>query len=199
MSIRIGKIEISLYALPLWVLLFLWNDAVMLVLLISCALVHEAGHLIAILLGNAKIAFFRLGITGAHIALEDSLLSYKKEIWIYLSGGMANFIYAVVCFVWMRIEYHNGLLFLFFVNSFYCVFNLLPIGGLDGGEALKAYLSMKSDPIQSFDICRTVSLVGVICLFFASCGLLLWSKCNLSLLLICLSLMLNLQNETAGR
>lgn len=198
MNIRIGRVEINLLALPLWLLISVWNAPKMLILLLSCAAVHEAGHFLAVLLTRAKIESFRLGVTGASIRLEETLLSYRKEIWIYLSGGLFNLLYAVVCFFIMRIEFCDSLLFLFFCNLFYFVFNLLPIGGLDGGEALRAWLNLKSDPIYSDEICRSVSIVGVICLFFTSCFLLFWSKCNLSLLMICLSLMINLQNETAG-
>ncbi len=194
---KIGRVEISLLALPLWGLLLLWNDRNMILLLLSCAVVHEAGHFIAILLSGAKIECFRLGVTGASIRMGETLLSYRKEIWIYLSGGLCNLLYAVVCFFLIRHSYHDNLLFLFFSNLFFCVFNLLPIGGLDGGEAIKSYLSLKTDPMQSDNICRGVSAAGLFCLFWTSCLLLVWSKCNMSLFIICLSLMINLKDQTS--
>ena len=183
MSFRIFGTDIilsPLFVALLCVLLLIDTTGLMLSGLI-CALLHESGHLCAMkICGDTieKILFYPCGID---IRREKSKTSYKKDLCISVGGCIVNLITACVCYPFLNKHF----VFSIFISSIaLCIFNMLPIRGLDGEQALKYLLLMKYPPNTVIKVTNIISIVSVV-LLFAIC-VCLWVSLKLSpLLLVC--------------
>jgi Zn-dependent protease len=113
-----------------------WMFAVGFVLLIF---VHECGHLIVARLFGLKVgAPVFIPFMGALIALKDAPKDAWMEAWVGIGGPLLGTVGAVVCeglFVATGNPLFRGLAYTgFFLN----LFNLAPIGFLDGGRIATA-------------------------------------------------------------
>ena len=119
-------------------------------LILSLSL-HEAAHLAAIrLAGVRRVRFASAGI-GFRIAYPAAALSRAPRLAVSLAGCAANAALAAVSTA-------LGAYRLAAVNVSLAAFNLLPIEGLDGGEALSAILSDRAEPARAYVVCRASSL-----------------------------------------
>jgi len=113
-----------------------WSFALGFVLLIF---VHECGHLIAARCFGLKVgAPVFIPFMGALIALKDAPKDAWIEAWVGIGGPLLGTAGAVVCealFLWSGNPLFRGLAYSgFFLN----LFNLAPIGFLDGGRVVTA-------------------------------------------------------------
>lgn len=183
MSFRIFGTDIilsPLFVALLCVLLLIDTTGLMLSGLI-CALLHESGHLCAMQICGVtieKIVFYPCGID---IRREKSKTSYKKDLCISVGGCIVNLITACVCYPFLN----KNFVFSIFISSIaLCIFNMIPIRGLDGEQALKYLLLMKYPPNTVIKVTNIISIVSVV-LLFAIC-VCLWVSLKLSpLLLVC--------------
>ncbi len=113
-----------------------------------CALLHEAGHMAAILLFGGRLQEIRLTLAGAEIRRrEPSGLSRGREALVCLAGPAVNLALAL------------GSLFacgdgrFSQVNFLLCGFNALPFYSLDGGRVIEVLLAARFSR-------RTVCIVG---------------------------------------
>jgi Zn-dependent protease len=116
--------------------------------------VHECGHLIA-----AKRLGLRVGapvfipFMGAFIALKDAPRNAWIEAQVGIGGPLAGAAGSAVCYgiyQYTGNELFKGLAYSgFFLN----LFNLAPIGFLDGGRIVTALSSSSSFPYQGFFPC----------------------------------------------
>lgn len=120
--------------------------------MLLAALIHELGHIATMLcLGQQpkKIVFGGFGI---RLEKKDSFhLSYGKEILIYASGPLMNFLVAAL-FCKSPAMYRIHLLL--------GCFNLLPMGVLDGGQILRCLLQQKLE-ISKADRILQIFTIGV--------------------------------------
>ena len=127
--------------------------------LLSCAL-HEAGHLIAVRGMGGRVR--RLSITAIGAEMEvDRALSYGGELLAALAGPLVNLALALL---FSRVR--GGAVFAG-LNLALCCFNLLPVGRLDGGRALRCLLAWLLGPEAAWRAGRWVDrlLVGGLLLF----------------------------------
>ena len=116
-------------------LIFYFNLQFPAIALVS-SLLHEAGHLTAILLNEGEIKYLQLSAFGAMFDANLSKLSRGSKIAVYLSGPLVSILAALLCF------YFSGRSFLVLVfsagviNLVLGIINLLPMRPLDGGNAL---------------------------------------------------------------
>lgn len=106
--------------------------------LCACA-VHELGHIFVIRLVGESIKGIRLTVIGAELML-DRPLGYWQEGLCALAGPGANLLLALVC-----CNFRDGLTFAG-LNLALAVFNLLPVGRLDGGRAVHCTLALLAGP-----------------------------------------------------
>ena len=124
------KIKISpLGVISFLTMYFLNGDDFLLMLL--CAFLHEAGHLLAMLICKVRPSVISLGFMNFNIEYNKSKTTYKKDIFISLSGPMANLAFALLGIV-------EGWKEFFFVNFILFSINVLPVRSLDGWNVLKS-------------------------------------------------------------
>ena len=141
--------------------------------LLAC-IVHELGHLFAIQALKGTVKLIRLTAIGAEIVLAKPL-GYWQEGLSALAGPGANLLLSI-----FFCELDGGVVFAG-LNLILALFNLLPVGRLDGGRALFCTLALLAGP----ELARRVGLwLDWLCstgLFVA--GILLALRGNVTLLL----------------
>lgn len=95
----------------------------------SC-MIHEAGHLAAILITGVNVRRISFTLTGIRIKRSaEKICSDFTDIIILLCGPMASLTASVLCYFFAENSYA------FSVNLILGIFNLLPFSALDGGSA----------------------------------------------------------------
>ena len=159
---------------------------------VTAVILHEAGHIFAMCSfgfppEKVKISLFEISI----VDRKRQKRTFKQNFLIIFSGPFANFI----CFILFYLLYLLGSDILFnpaMANLSVGIFNLLPVLSLDGGQLLYLVLCrFFSDCISE----RVVNIISFIILFpLSALGffLLINSKYNFSLLLVCFYIVLSL-------
>lgn len=101
--------------------------------------VHELGHIFVIRRMGGAIKGIRLTAVGAELILSRPL-GYWQEGLSALAGPGANLLLALIC-----CSGKGGLTFAG-LNLALALFNLLPVGRLDGGRALRCTLALLAGP-----------------------------------------------------
>lgn len=131
------------------------------VLALCACLLHELGHMAVMKLFGQKIYSITFYGAGVKISPKKGMMLTKWREAAVLCAG---------CGV-------NALLFMLFgcspfglINLFLCVFNMLPAGGLDGGQLLKLFLegSDKLSLRTAEHICRAAGCITAVLLPFAA-------------------------------
>ena len=133
-------------------LIYLLDGQGIFALAVISAAVHELGHYAALCALGARPYLLRLELTGAAMYFDESRLSYGREIIAALAGPLAGLILAIAAAI-MRAHALAG------VSLVLSLFNLLPIGGLDGGRVLAAALSMIMPPERARSICSWLTVM----------------------------------------
>lgn len=124
-----------------YALIWGWRFGVGFVLLI---LVHELGHYVeARRQGfNPSLPVF-IPFFGAYVAIRDARLNPWQNAWISLAGPIAGSIGAAAVWV-VGEQQHSGLLQALGYTGFLLnLFNLLPVGFLDGGSIARSIRTMR--------------------------------------------------------
>ncbi len=148
------RIKISVGAFMMLCAMLISDRAeVFLIYMLSGAL-HELGHLLAAAFMGIRVKQVRFDYSGVRICLDDSLISYKKEMILAASGPMVNF--AVISSVLLYFShlgigideacricgdfmlcgegYAGALAFLALSSFIQGASNLLPVRSFDGGR-----------------------------------------------------------------
>ena len=136
---RIGKLEVTggFFLLLAW-LNYLDRQLLLPMAAAACVL-HELGHYLAIRMMGRDIKLIRLTAVGAEMAV-DFPLSYWQEGIAALAGPAVNAALALVFCSWTWGVDFAGL------NLVLALFNLLPVGGLDGARVLTCMLALLAGP-----------------------------------------------------
>lgn len=148
---------------------------------VSCvlaSLVHEGGHLLAMVLVGVPPEDCTLSAFGARIRMNHQKIGYKENILISLAGPLANGLSAGLLLWWGRLVPAVAHLTL-------ALLNLLPSAALDGGQILRCGLCLMGLEPLAHRVVRVLSAAvllalatGALLLFFRGSG-------NLSLLVVC--------------
>lgn len=166
-----------------FLLVFNVNDVIRLSVLFS--LIHELGHLIAIMLCKEKPERISFGPFGMTIVRENDITQdYQKEFLTAIAGPVTNFLTALVFFL-INTKYQNELLLkIIFVNLIIGSFNIMPVFALDGGRALESLLKLYFEEETSERILKTVSFVTLVIMMGFGFYILLSTTYNFTFLAI---------------
>jgi stage IV sporulation protein FB len=149
-----------------------------------CAVIHECGHIIMLRILKAPVEKISFRLFGIGIVLKKGMaLSYGQEIAVALAGGTANFITCIPAYI----LFHNKLFpgqsgAIFAFSLLLGIFNLLPIGSLDGGRALEAALCRKMSCGLAGKIVNIVSAIFIVPLTAAGVYVIIQTGYNISLI-----------------
>lgn len=190
------KIDFLFAACVTFLMSFNINDEIRYAILFS--LLHEAGHLLAIVLCGEKPDTVRFGIFGMTIIRKNDISQdYKKEFITAVSGPMMNF-FLLFVFVLLYAFYRKDIfLEMAAINLIIGLFNIMPVFSLDGGRALESLLLERLPSDKSEKIITAVSIAFLIPMNFFGFYILIKSGYNFTFLAISiyLSVMLFIKNS----
>ena len=176
------KIKIGFFSILLSLTIIISDPYYFLALLFAVSL-HEIGHVVGARLAKISLRELKLGIFGAGLHTESSLISYKKEIILSLFGPLANFI-SIALFTLIAPTALRGNVFCdnFLLSSLSLgVLNLLPIESFDGGRILSAVLSFFTSPTAAAKAISVVTLIIIFSLWTLSVNILIRASSSISL------------------
>ena len=127
--------RVSLLFPALVTALLLWQPDGLAVSCLLASLIHEGGHLLAMLVLGVPPQNCTLGAFGMRIDLDNPLVNYKKNLLIAMAGPMANGLAAAVL---LMLDSTDTAM----VHLVLAGLNLLPAAALDGGEMLRCGLCL---------------------------------------------------------
>ena len=149
-------------------------------LAITCllaSLIHEGGHLLAMLLLRVPPKECTLGLFGLRIRLHSHLTEYIRNIGVALAGPLINGAAAVVLLI-LRVPQMAA------VHLLLAILNLLPVAVLDGGEIGKCLLCLWVGEQRADTVLRLTSALVVFPMIAIGMWLILWRRSNPTLLII---------------
>lgn len=174
---RLGRVEASggFFLLAAW--LNYLDPAFLVPMAAAACAAHELGHFFTVRLLGGDVKLIRLTAVGAEMVL-DRPLSYWQEGLCALAGPGVNLLLALACCEFAQGPVFAGL------NLALALFNLLPIGRLDGGRALYCTLALLAGQDLAAKVCGWLDRL---CSGSAlAAGLLLALRGNITLLVVAL-------------
>lgn len=151
--VSIGSLRVSIH--PLCVLslaaLCFAEQSVYSFAVILCALLHEVGHIVALLALKKKPR--ELCFLPGGLELRTEPLSYREERTVVTAGPAANLL-CVLPFRLVSCRYGAFFLFCADCSLLLAIFNLLPLRGFDGAQGLKCFLFLHFPDEKAFRITR---------------------------------------------
>ncbi len=184
------KVTITFWFIALITAVLLMEQTETMIWGIIAAMMHELGHIFAMILKGDHIREIKFNLFD--IAIVDKTRqnkSYRDDILILFAGPMINFILCVLFYFLYLLTKIEFLLIPMGQNCLLGIFNILPIESLDGGQILYAFLLQRFSPKKSEIIVELVSFVVLLPLAVLGFYLLLQSRYNFTLLLISCYLM----------
>lgn len=192
MTFHIRDTEITLrfgFLAVLALLLSLDGGAHVLPAVLACT-VHEAGHILAAHLCKMKLDAVRFGALGIRLVGKDMSVGYFRRAAVSLAGPLANAL---------------SFLLLLPVSKRYCavqlvlfLFHILPAVPLDGGMALYSLLCTVCSEKTAGRWVTAVSALLALLLGTLGFSVLLRTRCNFTLLLISVYILLYLVLKRRG-
>ena len=155
---RFGRVTVTGGFVLVWGFTVYLGAGAELALCVLTALLHEAGHFLAVWLWGGGLESVELNASGATIRARAERLTYGREILCVLAGPAASLTAALLFALWSD-TIPFGL-----TASGLCLmqglFNLLPARGLDGGRALRLALESRRS-VCTERVTRLASYVSV--------------------------------------
>lgn len=146
-----------------------------------CCIVHEAGHIICLLILGEKPKLIELSFYGVKLERKNTAgMNSVEEIAVYASGPVANLVLSAVLFAAGQSE---GMKTAAVISLCVGAFNLLPCQPLDGGNLLHFVLGRIMNEEKSDRMCFYVSCIAVAPMAAAGLALLLRNG-NITLLAV---------------
>lgn len=184
-----NKVKVT-YPFAIMMAVFIFFDSEnKLLLTVFSMLIHEMGHISALLYKNIPIQKIIIGMTGANIVYgNDRLTSYADDIFIAVMGSVFNFI-AVVISLFVENIFSLDMSFFIGINAVLGAFNMAPIIPLDGGRAMLGIISLKAGLSEAEEILRRMSIAEAVIGIITGIILIYNSK-NYTLLLVSVVILL---------
>ena len=181
MELEIRGVKIILGFSFFWLLAILlcfdFREEIRLALLFS--ILHELGHLTAIIVTGQRPKQIAFGLFGMTIVKRsDMSCNYSAEIFTALAGPLVNVLFSSIFYCVFKSSGKPVFMTAFAVNFLIAAFNLMPVFSLDGGRALECTLKMRFE----------ASFIFIVIIDFIGAFVLIKSGYNFTLLLIALYL-----------
>jgi Zn-dependent protease len=178
-----APVELSLW----FFILFLWMPVSLVIAIFVSVLIHEMAHAYVADRRGWRVFGIKVDLfTGS--AAVDTNIPEKDAIPVVAAGPLSNLLLAVLCIPFYSFLVNinpiiDGFMnYLFVINIFMFIFNILPIYPMDGGRLLKDFLFIKMK--RNRRLAKKIS--GYVSLTF-SVALLLYSISIMAFLLILFS------------
>lgn len=150
---------------------------------IAASVMHEAGHFLALYALGDRPEAVCVGLFGVRVVRRPAdPLNYRGTLLVALAGPLVNLIAFSVLYA------AGGMSVPATVHLILGAFNLLPVGPLDGGQALFAAAAQRWDEQGAERLCQIVSVAVLIPLATLGFYLLIRSGYNFTLLAVSLYL-----------
>ncbi len=127
------------------------------------SILHEFGHLFAIVACSERPETVRFGIFGMTIIRKNDITQdYKKEFITAISGPLMNFFLFLMLFGLFALCRKEILLKSAAMNLMIGLFNITPVFSLDGGRALESMLSQRLPCDRCESVMKAVSVMFLI-------------------------------------
>ena len=161
-----------------------------LIIIYTVTMLHELGHFCAAKFVHAavkRVCFYPFGVT---VELKEGYVKNPvHEIVVAIAGPVTNGI--IVLFCVLCIKNKEYMLFSSVSSAVIGCMNLLPILPLDGGRILKALLTMRWGFVKAFNFTVRISRIFTAVLFLLGLLVLIITRFNFSIILICAFLSVN--------
>ena len=134
-------------------------------------ILHELGHLTAMIMFRERIKKITLGYFGMKIECSGTIMPVLSETVIAAAGPSVNLILAVLFYL-LNLKTAAE------INIGLALFNLLPVKPLDGGRILSSFLSDRA--------MRTVGITVGVVLSFLGAATAIYTKSNFLILIVSL-------------
>ena len=130
---------------------------------IIAACIHEIGHIVAYVILCKRIPKIKTSALGFSLDVNGESFTIFRENILLLAGPLANFIVSLVGYFYLQVNVSYSGYFFVAENLLLGIFNLLPIGFLDGGKIIKNYfITHKKSGNIKFSIIALILLFCVL-------------------------------------
>lgn len=160
-----GHISVTIFSMILFALTFsfLIDDYLVILMLLFVLLIHELGHFLLMkLFGYKDVKMLFIPFMGAMVQGKKEEYSQLQTALMILAGPVPGIIFGAGLLYFFSIEEFSYLVFLGMFFILLNVFNLIPIGPLDGGQLFRVLFFQNNDFIQL--IFTFLSSLGIILL-----------------------------------
>lgn len=180
-------IQSGFFMLLTFLLVFLETKWIIAALL--AIIVHETGHVAAMMILKIRIKSITFCSTGVSIAYTGEYTPYLHDIFAAIAGPLANiFVAFICCQIYKNTGGEFSGVFMAF-NICLAIFNLLPIKYLDGGKVMYSLSAVFTDPIFAEKTLQVFSDIFALLILFFGIYLFYTTGFNVTLLLTSLWLL----------
>ena len=157
---------------------------------ILAALIHELGHISAMLVKKCRPQ--KISFSAFDISIVDKTRvkrSYNDDLFILIAGPLSNIIFCAILFCIYKFCGCEWLIKPIYENIFIAFFNILPIESLDGGQIFFNLLCRKLTAKTATNFTILISFMVLMPIAVLGFYILIVSKYNFSLLLLSCYLM----------
>ena len=149
LAIKFGAFSLKFFGIFLsvgaYALIWGWKFGVGFVAMI---LIHELGHFAEAKRQGLEVSIPRfIPFLGAYVLIKNSPLNPMRNAQVALAGPAAGALAAAICWGIGSVTGSSLLHALAYAGFFLNLFNLIPIGILDGGAIWRSYRLAKSEPM----------------------------------------------------
>lgn len=157
---------------------------------ITAALIHELGHITAMLIKKCQPHSINFKAFDINIIDKSRIKkSYNDDLFILLAGPCANVIFGAILYLCYLFFGSRWLIKPIFENFFIAFFNILPIESLDGGQICFNLFCRKLNVKTASKITAFISFLVLLPIAVLGFYILIVSKYNFFLLLLSCYLM----------
>lgn len=143
-GVRIGaRISLLLVVAPAVAMFGLAGGGTAVVVLLASVLAHELGHAIVAVRCGVRVAGVELGALGGRVAMVSSAESQHHELVIAAAGPAASALIATIVAIVAWLTSSTPLALVAAGNGALFATNALPLLPLDGGRALRSWLTLR--------------------------------------------------------
>lgn len=183
MTFRISKISVSVefrFVAVITLMLVLFPESQAVVCFFMC-LMHEAGHLLAMILCGKGAKKISLDYFGMKIDTDKHFLPPVKEAMIAFAGPLINLVMWAVLYACGKTDIAT-------INLALAVSNLLPVTMLDGGHIISAFF-------PDSRLHRKLSLACAVILLVVGAAVGFYTRENFTIIIVALYLLIGVISE----